>query len=812
MEEKFVNRDNNFLQFDQYLNKSIQYNVPFVSIVYGKSGVGKSFFAKELLLRYYNYIGIKVVVPTINNTPENYYIERIAQSIDGLSPANNYPSFFSFFKKKSNQRKGKKYIESLKNIILDEHIIGKLIKETIDFVSLENQDEIKQKLFSSKSSDIQILLKEYISYIVCNYMIILNIENIHNIDAASLDYLNDFVPNSLQSVFIFEYTISHETDERKGVSEIYNIFSDLLQFQEQSKLFFAATYLEKLSKEDVYKIIEQYGISEAFDSLFVNYDGDLRLLKHLQLTYQRDKSLFSRVRGEKLDYRRYHLEHIDKDQLYILALIIVHKGILPYDQLYFIYEYKKTQSLLINIDDEIQKLVEEDLIIVNKDSHNIYIKHDSTSESFSSNKEFQRIRHLAYNTWINYYENILSKAHYAKVTEENALTMLFHFYFNHIPQRLEALFSRIKDYIFKNIVHPISARNFIYPLVENLDSKTKNYQKNCLEIVNLFYSLHMYNDAHEVLRKANSKDEKYNLFLSAILNRKGNNEASLDFIEKQQKKKLSPRLNLIFNTIKLVSLRSLNRFEEMLNCYEEIISNENILTKEIEYGFFLRISEVCLSPELAVKNILKSIKFFDKDDLERSNSQVTLSILYIRSGRLTEAKNLLESAKIYLSSRITEKHVINNNLAVINLYNNDINEETEQLLLDALITGIGSFNRIVILNNLLIYYCKINNQNQATICVEKISNLIKKEADKALHRTCYYNIAYFYKSFENEQLATSFLNKAILEHQAIVNETTLFWNDKLGISNTYNGFFNFLIKNNYYLPTISNWGIPVNFY
>ena len=245
----------------------------------------------------------------------------------------------------------------------------------------------------------------------------------------------------------------------------------------------------------------------------------------------------------------------------------------------------------------------------------------------------------------------------------------------------------------------------------------------------------------------------------------GNIEETIHYINNKLNKEISNASRLYYNMYLIILYRSINKYDEMKEIVIAIDKDINLYKTLKIYGYYLRMSEVYKSRIDAIPDVELSVKFFEKYPdmkLQVAKAQISLSFLYAISGKLNNAKSLIETAMPIFKGNY--KYITFNNLSAIELLKNNFSIDTYNSLQEARFYASGLFSRLVIHNNLMIWLYENNNKDELVNEINIVDKLLQDEKDKHLVAIIsynlsvflqniniiasekYYNIAYVYKS------------------------------------------------------------------
>jgi len=738
IENQFVNRNfeiNNIIDDITFFNNGNR-----VLIIYAASGVGKSAFCQQILIKSNQIInGIKVSIPYGKNIQLNQglYLKAIASELDKKAKRFNYLSFNMFLRKIKSKELRKKYNMQL---IEDLQALGKFIKPISTIFSRFINTGIfnaESYLYENNDNLLYTIIKGYIWYVIqTNKNMIINIENIQLIDTNSLSILKDLL-NENGFYFLLEYTL-----DDNNINEIY-------KFSENFKYLNCRTDIIKLDKlgfSEFCTIIRNVpNINETMlNDYYLIIDGNLRQIVDIESIIAANPQQI--IDNSIKNYTMEHLKYLNKHQIMILCLLVIHNCKVKIDVLTEML-MQRQYDLFIFIEKEIMELYDTHKLLYIHDGY-IELIHDSIYKLVIENQDYFIMKTTAYSFWIYYYEKILFED---KNINFDIIILLTHLYtnFEHSNNKLLNLLPYIRELTFRS-TNPIMIINYLKEFVQNIKllSNCSLFNEINIFIFKLCYDLGLFEMAYNQLSIIDSFSNNTEIYHAMLNNRLMNYEKSLSIIETCLSKNPDNRKILLLLLIKMISCASLNKYSDCMDIFKEIYQNKKYIEFK-EYGFFLRNSEIVLSFEESLTFLEESICFFSpKDNICAEQSRISLSMNQARLGLLDKARNNLKIAKETLYNLTLEKHIILNNMAAIEMCDGNFNSSVIEYLELAGFYAFTVFDKLIVHKNLLIAFRKNNMYSRGEKIIEYLINQIKNEKNKLNICYTYWNISYFYKEYD----------------------------------------------------------------
>jgi len=794
--------------FEQYINRNTEKqnllddissfnNGNRVVIIHAPSGVGKSAFCHQIMHMSKSIIvGLKITIPYGRNIElgQGLYLKTIATEIDRNAKIFNYLSFNAFLRKLKS--KDLKKIYNLK-LIEDLQPLGKFIKPiSTVFSRLNNTGCFNAELYLYEDNEnlLYTIIKGYIRFVLQQQNILLNIENIQSIDTNSLTILKELLDEN-GIYFLLEYTL-----DDNNINEVYK-FSDNFKHR-NCKI--DVIKLEKLGFDDFCTIMHNIPNIDRtkLHDYYLNIDGNLRQIVDIESIISLSCSQHSIDCSESItNYTAEHLKYINRHQMQILCLVVVHNCKVKASVLSEMLMLKQYE-LFILIEKELCELSSIHKLLYNHDGH-IELVHDSIYHLVINNQDFFITLTTAYSLWISYYEKILSSKKYY-VEDFDTIILLTHFYTN-----FEYSYKKVLDLLphIRELACRSSNPTMIIDYLLKFDEKIRKINNVTLSkkinyfILRLCYDLGLFEMAYNQLSNIDLNGYNTDIYYAMLNDRLMNYEESLVIIQTCLAKNPDNRTKLYLLLIKMISCASLNRYNDCVEIFNEICYNE--IYKDIkEYGFFLRNSEIVLSLEESIKFLEESIKFFNPiDKICAEQARISLSMNQARLGLLDKARLNLSIAKETLYNLTLEKHIILNNMAAIEMCDGKFNDSIIEYLRLAGFYAFSIFDKLIVHKNLLIVLKKINQYLQGEIVVEYLMKQIEKEKNKLNICYTYWNISYFYKGYDTTKYEYYYNHYTLL--LAELQE------HGLRIDESYQSGCTYMPNMEYVIEFISYWHFPL---
>lgn len=547
--------------------------------------------------------------------------------------------------------------------------------------------------------------------------IYIHIENMQKIDIPSLKFLMKLV-NQTTNVFLFlEYIIEQNSTILSDSSAIYCKFNIHPEYIE----------VNSLDWEHVCSIFKNLNleINNEIKKEYFDLNGNIKTL------------IFSHINCHTPEIK------LTQDEKFLLNLIAlattelscneIYEIVCCYKNGYFKFALGKLQKIIsIMIDKEVISEINGSLFITN-----IGLEYIDTQYKL-----------LAIEMLAGYYIPIIESNQ--KETTKDAIKgikILATVFAKNNDNRIRKIAPYIKKYLL-----PL---NYNKKIVDQLFESINDFSKNkelffCL--IQIYFSLGCYKSALLKLENNYIMCSKYNILYSIALihtqpEKLSTEEKINNFIisESNEKNVSSLYTCLVALYMKTKSSGFVIDFvgeiyeKNLVTCHDKKIINKNI---SIYYNY-----------NKAKEILLDCVKYFKKNEMWKFviASYITYATKNAQHGKLKRAKKILEllSNSIYLSEE--DLVYIDNNLANVNMYMGEINENLYDSYYNAYSFLDDEYTRMLAVNNLLIYHILTKDYTVAKIYADMIESLgfCRYIFDEYLHLS-YTNLLLYYTSINNE--------------------------------------------------------------
>ena len=672
-----------------------------VSVVYSHEGIGKSCFIENFIK---NFLNDKAII--IKN-----------EELDFGSNIEKY-----FFANKIFEEIIKRADKTKISLLWDK--ISKFFNVTpsisLPLFSFELDLDINEKFRLYQDLIIKLLEEQ-------KNRIIIYIDNIEKIDYQSIIFISQLLDKTSNLFFILEFKLLKE--------EKYPI--KLIEQLKNNKISYNCIELRKLSIEHTYKVMQNNDL-ENIDKLIGDYDSfDGNLKQVILMNEKNDKKCIT----------------LDKDAYFLLEFIDLTKGELSCDEIYeVIHSYPAANRIFLplnEINGYIDEMHSEHLVNLNF-AQKIYITSLGKKVMKKDNES------LITAMLSNYYIPIIinDKAEQCLQGLKILLPLL--------TKNADSQITKILPSLHNNIVLSRCNKKIIDDIYDNIDYNSDNDDVR-IELIKLYISFGDYKTAFCKIKKLidNANDETKVLYATLI--------SHICSVETAETKVIE-----LLSQVHTKEARSAIQ-TCLVSLYMKINNSENVLR------YVKHLKEDNKITEIDLKIINKNISIYY--DFQNANIKLKDSLLYFEGHNMSK---LAIATKITLATRLAQKGYTNdalsklddilntkyiseldyiyvtNNKAVIKMFENDFQAIKVKDLINNYKYIQDEYSKLLIANNLLIYYCNIDNYDEAAIYAKILENagFTKYKFESYLLLT-YLNLKYYYQKVNANKI--QYYDKKIYE-------------------------------------------------
>lgn len=720
---EFVNRKNETQFMKEWVTNFTGRNEGI--FVYAASGIGKSRFISNLFdSEFPDYIKIKVAMYGADKSSSDSYsfLSRLYRKTIEVTETN---SELPLLKRASiSAGLSLSYLGEISISFLDKKGYGEQINHIMSYLT--------HKLSGKKK------------YII-------NIENYHLIDSESFECLLHLFRIGTQHRFIFELT----EDPQSLSSTFFKIFTETKAIL-PCKLY----ELQKLTMQEVTILCEKSHISvESGAQIYEAYSGNL--LPLIMLAYTPEAGALQTIADV--------VDSLDRDQKIILFIVelmscrttlrVIQEAFLSAGQILA----GSDKYMPMYIEEQCTELLSRGLITQNEQF--ICIDQNQVAEVIRTYRRHPDY-YLAWSLCENFF-NGYRKSTLSNRKEASAFSLL-HLYVIFPDAKVYTILPEVTSAILQG--PPEKSIRKIASIYEQLKKSKNNPAFTAFLaqfLVDVCIAVGQWDTAYEIVSTAYTEDVPWQAcYWAATLAanpQKSDVEQRILQLQARHKANLMAYMSI---TVSLFSYYLRTKPEKDVKCLGEQLVGDFAEYENINYAFLLKMLSNTQSNDQALVTLKRANTIFekyDRSDLTIMNL-ITVASRNAYKGEFALAEKLLEDIdrKACELNIPIRKHYILNNKCAIMLAKSEFSPRIETDLKSAYYSCGSSFEKAIILCNLLIYYTHANNKAEAKTVFETLHNLDLSHYDNVdLDFTILKNTWYFYSHLGNQ-------NKTLLARKKLI--------------------------------------------
>lgn len=663
-----------------------------INIIFSNEGFGKTALLENYLnsLDFDSYIRVSTEDLFTENAPEFYFITRIITETCEKLNINKI------------KNTGKKFWDKQKSNLSISLNIGPI------GIGYTFPQEYRAKIDN---------LIDAIKLIGKN--IYIHIENVQKIDYSSLSYIIKFINETSNVIFFLECS-----DNVELCNKLKKIFTE-------NKLHFDIMPINKLEWPHVSLVLKNLNIvvNSTLEKEYESLNGNLK------------KLIFNN------SYDTTDVSILDAEQQFILNCIkIMNTNISVSDLHTVLIKYDSANRYLFslpNLRTYLKDLSNWGLISKTNFEH-YYITTKGINHSKSGSDD------LIISVFSNYYIPIISNNSACQEDKIKGLRLLLDIYLRYNDCRI----IKIIPYVEPNL------------LLLNLDKDILDRIYNCLKQISQYdlrdtmlfmarsyIKLNCYNEAKEILDKYIVAENDLSIVLNStiLIHLSKDTESTELYIKNKIEQTSNVVLKSALRTC-LVSLYMQTKPVSYVLAYVQNLKKEDLT--QTDYYIIQKNISIYFNNKIAFQKLTDSYNYFVSNKYNRLAiaTAITLATKYAQTGEINKARHFLGVLcdNKYLSMK--DLNYIDNNLSVLDMLECRLNKNTINKLKEAYSFCKDHYTRVLIANNMLLYYVLINDLGNARVYADEIEKdgLNLYNFDDYLH-LAYLNLRFFYNRVNNSE-------------------------------------------------------------
>lgn len=662
-----------------------------VGVVFSHEGIGKSCFIEHFIRKFFEdkFIIIKNSELDFENNVEKYYFAN--KICEGIL-------------KKTN-----------KNLILKliNQVLHLNVKPSISFSHkwFSLNLEINEKFRLLQELIVKIIKKR-------NEKLVIYLDNVNKIDYQSVIFISRIIEQTSNIFFILEFTLGKEEQ----------FPTKLIEYLRNNKIIYTCIELKKLSCEHAYQVMRNNNISNinSIINSYNDFDGNLK-----------EVILMNDINVEK------NFE-LDKDEEFILEFINLTKGELSYDEIYkIIHNYPQSNCYFLplhTINTYIEEMYTDGLVDFNS-AKKLYLTLLG-KKRVGAHNEFLITEMLA-----NYYIPIIIKDNSEMCLQGLKILLPL------LTQKNDARIKKILPSLHKNIVISRCNKDIIDDIYNNIDINSENDYIRA-ELIKMYICFGDYKTAYDKIQSLCNKPDDtiivlYATLISHLYSNKETEHKISDLLSKVTSSESRSALLtcLVALYMKIKPSNDVLEYVAGLKKEDDVTTTDlNIINKNISIYYDFDTANTMLND---------SLSYFETHNMIKLSiaTKITLATRLAQNGYTKEANEKLND--ILNTDRISELDYIyaTNNICIIKMLENDFRHIKIKDLINNYKYIQDEYTKLLVANNLLVYYCNTNDYKEATKYAEELENVgfIKYKFESYLLLT-YLNLKFYYQKIDKSKI------------------------------------------------------------
>lgn len=814
---EFVNRGAEL----QFLKKCLAEtkNNPALIVLRSPPGFGKStlidYFCQSELLSDHAFC---VIDPSIRGKTgtvtlhDGFFIQKIAESLNLMASRTDCWISFSTFLK--NNRKGLAETKDPIDVISELPTPGHIYKVLYDYISrIFTFDNYSiDNLLNSDEVSAVALCSAYAEQILKTKVLTIVVREVQHIDLQSLRTLLLVCENLPGPNCILEYT----SEESRFEPEHQKLFLRAAHKHRDIKILdllrLDAGHLEYLihrSVRDDFNLTSDY---------YLSWDGNLRSILELKFQVGIGHALTEDTRivqalSSLPEMLTGHLAVLSSVEKLVLGIVLAHVEPISLPVL---------SSLLRRIDPRLRQSeitnvlnqLESEHAFLAKSGSNYSVRDETIAYTLRQRHTLQAIIALAEREMRNHYGEVLEKQEF----KISAFSDSVRHYFR--------LCARTKDVngllgatrLLSDQIGSANDQSYYIDVVASaIDADSGLYAGEHDNLINwaaeLAYEASDWSKVNDLLSIKQRKSHYSDLLRACALQEIGGHNQSLELLAQIRCNNPETEVLLAADLIEALIFGCRGQNEEAREILKKIVENGTNQPNAL-IGYAYRFFEILDSFEEALKDVRKSIEWFESYQLPKSKaySQLSAAMLLARTGDTNSARTLVLEASNALRNEVHDQHIILNNSSAIELLSDtpDFHLCCQQLN-QALKFARDDFSELSILTNLSISHFGSHELEIASKCADKCGLILEDHdfADTNIYWPVCFNMMTIYHA-TNELGKAEAIQKCLPEERSIIlSNDEQYWRFRFGEGKAAPDSHNFLLRKSWHPVYLSHWLIDL---
>ncbi|PLY99957.1 hypothetical protein CY652_23590 [Burkholderia sp. WAC0059] len=345
------------------------------------------------------------------------------------------------------------------------------------------------------------------------------------------------------------------------------------------------------------------------------------------------------------------------------------------------------------------------------------------------------------------------------------------------------------------------------------DLYASDHDKLLIWAASLAYDVSNFGRAESLLAMLKEPDEFSGLMRACAMQEIGRHDDALQLVADLRSKTTATDVVLAADLIKALVLGCHGQLDEARGILHGLVDKPEYEESPI-LGFAYRFFEVTEEHESRVKELQRSIAWFDRFGMENSKaySQAATAVLMARAGDVEGGRAMIATASATLSQKVQDRHLLLNNAAAVELLALQPNfARSVDLLAEALRYVRDDYSEATVLNNLALAQAGAGNHDAAVVCVDKLFAILEDHsfASKEIYWPACFNSSWVLASVGLDDRARGALQWAE-DHAPTLNQNAQYWNYRYRRSRAVDYAWRYLASRPFHPLYLSHWLIDLD--
>jgi hypothetical protein len=777
-----------------------------IVLVTGRSGVGKSELTDEVIRRTGIVLFIRVscpVPPCDKTVRDGAFLRNLSDQLHQSAARYGLPSMEQFANRLGTRALTEDYHKRLLEdgrrlqAVAAVHALLQIIRR------VQGRFYTAAEMYRPSANWEPIIHRDYVLHALQNEEATIALENFQLIDHESLIHIHDLMRTLPKVSWIIEYT-------GPGMGD-----PELRAFEEFRALCETRAKLLPLSPLPLTEIVSaapnsQRTETDLIQRQYEDHGGNLRVLLDTSILLRdgaRAKTLYAKLPAEgTLDATVVLLETLDPGSLFLLAIVLANDARVEVAIAEAICNERASSVDWGTFANALVALKANNLLL--EESGFLRIGHDRIAKAFDRGASRRLVLSLALRTSADFYEGSLRQKQHGFVPEREVTARLLKIYLQTQPLMILAHFEHLRSAVLGSASRH-DARRFLETAMVALRSETGVAERAWWQLAHLCYEANLFELALSAAEERGTS-VRWHLLRGLALHNLDRNDEGLEEANLALSQASAPAAKVAALLVAMICHRAEARFAEA-DEIAMVIDDDHSFRDEPEYAYFLRSLESIRDPQTSLFLAQESVGILHGHRLfqQENKARITLAMQLARTGRTDQALAELRIVEKTEGLPITDRHMIWNNICATEMLRG--NWETEQgfLLRRAHLICAANFDRMVVGNNIAVWYAHRGDFNNAQRQFAELATLVDAERDPRLRCALFFNQAQLARLVSDAGGEFEWRSHLRREAQRVDGSYRAYWRARSSANNAVEECFRFMLSRPFHYVFLAHWSFPI---